>query len=137
MQYAVQIQQEGKAFLVSCRDLPEMNSVGDSLNEALAEAVDGIESVFMLYMEDRRAIPAPSAIQQGEHWVRLPARVAAKVALYNEMVAQKVTKAELARRLSWKQTQVDRLWSLNHSTKLESIEAAFHAVGRQLEVVIA
>ncbi|RZL05611.1 MAG: type II toxin-antitoxin system HicB family antitoxin, partial [Pedobacter sp.] len=58
------------------------------------------------------------------------------VALYNEMMAQGITKAELARRLNWHQPQADRLWSLKHSTKLESIEDAFEAIGKHLELAV-
>lgn len=133
MEYPVQIVREDDAFIVSSRDLPELNSVGYSLEEALAEAVDGIETVFMIYMEERRPIPAGTPAQDGEHVVRLPAPAALKATLYNDMLAQGVTKAELARRLGWQQKQADRLWSLHHSTKLESIEAAFKAIGKRLD----
>lgn len=138
MEYAVQIDREGDAFVVKCRDLPEFNSVGYSLEEALAEALDGIETALMIYyMDGKKLIPLPSEALEGEYKVRLPAQVAIKVALYNEMLDQKVTRAELGRRLAWKQTQVDRLWSLDHSTKLEAIEAAFKAIGREIELIVA
>lgn len=138
MEYAVLIAQEGDAFLVSSRDLPELNSVGYSLDEALTEALDGIETALMIYyMDGKKAIPLPSEALEGEHLIRLPAQVAIKVALYNEMIKQKVTRAELGRRLHWQQAQVNRLWSLDHSTKLEAIEAAFNALGREIELVVA
>lgn len=137
LNYVVKIEQENDAFLVSSRDIPELNSVGYSYEEALKEAVDGLETAFMLYMEQRRAIPSASEKQQDEAEVELPARVGLKVALYNEMLQQKVTKAELARRLSYNQKQIDRLWDLDHSTKLESLEQAFHALGRKLHISLA
>lgn len=138
MEYAVQIVRENDAFVVTCRDLPELNSVGYSLEEALSEALDGVETALMIYyMDGKKAIPLPSEPLEGEYKVRLPAQVAVKVALYNEMIKQKVTRAELGRRLEWKQAQVNRLWSLDHSTKLESIEAAFKAIGKEIELVIA
>lgn len=135
--YVVKIEQENDAFLVSSRDIPELNSVGYSYEEALKEAVDGLETAFMLYMEQRRAIPSASAKQQDEVEIELPTRVGLKVALYNEMLQQKVTKAELARRLSYNQKQIDRLWDLDHSTKLEALEQAFHALGRKLHISLA
>ncbi|RDF36597.1 type II toxin-antitoxin system HicB family antitoxin, partial [Acinetobacter baumannii] len=130
MKYSVSIVREGEAFIVSSRDLPYLNSVGYSLDEALSEALDGIETAFEIYMDDRQAIPLPSKGKKDEYEVHLPVRVAAKVRLYNEMISQNVTKAELARRLGWLQKQADRLLSLKHSTKLESIESAFHALGK-------
>ena len=138
MEYAVQIVREGDAFVVSSRDLPELNSVGYSLDEALIEALDGIETVMMIYyMDGRKPIPLPTETLEGEYMVRLSAQVAIKISLYNEMIQQKVTRAELGRRLNWKQAQVNRLWSLDHSTKLEAIEAAFKAIGRNIDLVIA
>ena len=136
MKYPVKIMPDGDAFCVSSRDLPELNSVGYSLDEAMQEALDGIETNFMIYMSDRKPIPLPSKKQKDEVEVRLPVRTAAKVALYNEMLKQNVSKAELARRLGWSQIQVDRLWSLTHSTKLESIEAAFDAIHKELDLVV-
>ncbi|TCB49848.1 type II toxin-antitoxin system HicB family antitoxin [Acinetobacter sp. ANC 4779] len=138
MEYAVQIVREGDAFVVSSRDLPELNSVGYSLDEALTEALDGIETALMIYyMDGRKPIPLPTDALENEHLIRLPAQVAVKVSLYNEMIQQKVTRAELGRRLNWKQAQVNRLWSLDHSTKLEAIEAAFKAMGKNIDLLIA
>lgn len=138
MEYAVQIVREGDAFVVTCRDLPELNSVGYSFEEAKKEALDGIETTLMIYYIDgKKAIPLPSEALEGEQKIRLPIQVAVKIALYNEMLKQKVTRAELGRRLQWQQAQVNRLWSLDHSTKLEAIEAAFHALEKELDLVIA
>ncbi|WP_038342987.1 hypothetical protein [Acinetobacter sp. A47] len=138
MKYLLTLIQEGNYFLVSSQDIPELNSVGESVEDALKEALDGIESAFMIYMEDRIPIPLPSARpKEGEYFVTLPLLVAAKVYLYNEMLAQNVTKAELARRLDWQQKQADRLLSLKHATKIESIENAFHAMGRELDLQVA
>lgn len=137
MKYPVQILPDGNAFVITSRDLPELNSVGYSLEDALTQALDGIETTFMIYMEDRKAIPLPSAAEAGEHLIALPVLVASKVQLYNEMLEQNVTKAELARRLGWIQKQADRLLSLKHSTKIESLENAFNALGKEIDVVIA
>ena len=64
----------------------------------------------------------------------MPALASAKVLLANEMVSQGVRKAELARRLNVHMPQVDRLVNLRHSSKLESIEQAFHMLGKNIEI---
>ena len=137
MNYAIRITPDSGAYTVICRDLPELNSVGYSVDEAFKEALDGIETVLMIYMEDRKPIPVPSAPDAGERVIHLPVSVVAKVALYNEMLSQRVSKAEMARRLGWHQAQVDRLLSLRHSTKLASIESAFEAIGKHLQIAVA
>ncbi|MFH4410544.1 type II toxin-antitoxin system HicB family antitoxin, partial [Acinetobacter baumannii] len=69
MKYSVSIVREGEAFIVSSRDLPYLNSVGYSLDEALSEALDGIETAFEIYMDDRQAIPLPSKGKKDEYEV--------------------------------------------------------------------
>jgi antitoxin HicB len=58
------------------------------------------------------------------HFVDLGAISAAKVALYNEMRAAGMKKAELARRLGWQKSQVDRLLDLMHTSRLDQLERA-------------
>jgi hypothetical protein len=38
------------------------------------------------------------------------------------------------RRLNWKRESVDRLFRLNHTTRLEQFDVAFSAPGRQVEI---
>ncbi|MNT55593.1 Antitoxin HicB [compost metagenome] len=52
------------------------------------------------------------------------------------MLAQGVTQAELARRLGMKQQEVRRVLNLRHATEIDTIEAAFHALGKRLEMTI-
>lgn len=123
-------------FLVEFRDIPEAVGVGETFDEAYGSALDGLETAFSIYMDERRPIPAPSALADGEHAIYLPVAVQTKLALYHEMLAQGITKAELARRLSVNQKQIDRLWDLTHSSKLEMLEKAFSAIGKRLQLAI-
>jgi antitoxin HicB len=47
-----------------------------------------------------------------------------------------VGKAALAKRLGWHLPQIDRLLDLNHASKLDAIEAALAAMGRNLEIKV-
>jgi antitoxin HicB len=47
-----------------------------------------------------------------------------------------ITRAELARRLNWKRESVDRLFRLNHVTRLEQFVAAFRALGHRVEISV-
>jgi antitoxin HicB len=64
----------------------------------------------------------------------LPASVAAKVLLLNEMIAQKVRPATLARRLRVTPQEVTRLIDLRHTTKIDGIAGALKALGKTLEI---
>lgn len=138
MQYIVTLEHDTNgSYLVLCPDIPEMVSVGDTVEDALKEALDGLETAFMIYMDERRAIPMPTPAKEGDYTVRIPVKVAAKVLLFNEMIAQKVTKAEMARRLDGFQASADRILSIKHSTKLETLEAAFAVLGKHLDLQVA
>lgn len=123
-------------LLVTFRDIPEAVGVGETLEIAHQSALDGLETAFSIYMDERRPIPAASPLQDGEHAIYLPVSVQAKLALYHEMLSQGITKAELARRLNVNQKQVDRLWDLTHSSKLEALEQAFNTLGKRLQLVV-
>ena len=86
-------------------------------------------------MEDRRAIPIPSAVKRGPH-IALPALSESKLALYSAMRAGRITKTELAKRLDCHLPQIDRLLDLCHGSRLDQLEAAFRALGKQLTIEI-
>lgn len=123
-------------LLVEFKDIPEAVGVGETLEIAYNSALDGLETAFSIYMDKRLPIPAPSELQDGEHAIYLPVAVQTKLALYSEMLNQGVTKAELARRLSVNQKQIDRLWDLTHSSKLEMLEKAFETLGKRLHLAV-
>jgi antitoxin HicB len=123
-------------FLVTFPDVPEAISVGLDVRDARVQALDAIEAAFEIYFDQRRTIPMPSKIKRGQEAIALPALVTAKVLLANEMVAQNVRKAELARRLKVHTPQVDRLLNLKHSSKIELVEYALGVLGRRLSVAL-
>ena len=47
---------------------------------------------------------------------------------------QGIGKAELARRLGWHMPQVDRVLDVQHRSRLDQMDAALGAIGRQLHV---
>ena len=49
----------------------------------------------------------------------------------------RVNKAEPARRLNCHMPQVDRLLDLRHASRLDQLEAAFRALGKQLPVQVS
>ncbi len=123
-------------YLVEVPDLPEANAVGDDHEEALLNAADAIATALGIYFDERRPVPLPSKAKKGKATVVLPAIEEAKVLLWNEMLAQNIRKAELARRLNVHMPQIDRLFNLKHSTKVEFIEQAAKALGKQLHVTL-
>lgn len=133
--YAVRFETDDTpGIAVFCRDLPELNSYGNDEKHALREALDGIETVLSLYVDQRRAIPPASPTEPGEHVVHLPVATVAKIELWNAMVERGMRKADLRRLLGVAQNTSDRLVDFLHPSKIESLEQALAALGKRLVV---
>jgi antitoxin HicB len=133
--YPVILTPDDDAILVTFPDVPEAITFGANEKEALHQAVAALETALSFYVDDRRPLPVPSIIE-GLATVRPSALECVKLGLYAEMLKQGVRKSELARRLNWHTPQVDRLLDLTHSSRLEQLESAIHALGKKLDVVI-
>jgi antitoxin HicB len=119
-------------LLVTCPDLPEVATFGDNVADALDHARDAIEEAIAARIYDGREINRTGS--RTGYSVRLPALASLKVALYEQLREAEITRAELGRRLNWKRESIDRLFRLNHASKLDQIEAAFHAIDRRLDI---
>jgi antitoxin HicB len=135
MRYGVTLTPEDNGtLLVTVPDLPEAMTFGEDRDDALARAVDAIETALMGAMMARAEITEPRF--SGPDLVTLPALSSAKIALYQAMRAERVGKAALAKRLGVALPQIDRLLDLKHSSRLDAIERAFAALGREMTIVV-
>ncbi|TDV39505.1 antitoxin HicB [Paraburkholderia caballeronis] len=128
---------DGGGYVVTFRDIPEAITQGDTLEEAHTMAADALLTAMDFYFEDKRPVPAPSTPKRGEELIALPASASSKVLLLNEMLEQKVTPSELARRMNTSPQVVNRIVDIHHATKIDTIADALEALGRHLEVSIA
>ena len=120
LRYPVQLEpaEEG-GFVVTFPDIPEAITQGEDREDALRRGADVLESALDFYLESGRQVPMPSKPRRGQLMVELPASVSAKLILLNEMVAQKIRPAELARRLKVTPQEVTRLIDLRHTSRIE------------------
>lgn len=135
MRYPITFDHDETGWAVLFPDIPEALTGGDTRDEALALAQDALVTAFDFYFEDKREIPLPSS--EGEEFVEVPASVAAKVLLLNAMIQTGTSNAELARLIGTRPQEVQRIVSLGHSTKIDTIQAALKALGKNLELVAA
>ena len=70
--YPAGIREQGRDFVVTVRDLPEVVTSGDTLEQALDLAADAIEVAVASRMERDLPLPVPSRSKRGEHPVSLP-----------------------------------------------------------------
>lgn len=121
-------------LLVTCPQLPIVATFGGTVEEARAHAVDAIETALASMIDDGEDIPAPDR-KAGER-VALPLLTALKVNLYWALRASGITRAELARLLGWNRESVDRLFRLDHRSRLEQIEAALAVLDRSIDLTV-
>ncbi|KJV07116.1 type II toxin-antitoxin system HicB family antitoxin [Methylocucumis oryzae] len=133
--YPVVLTPDNGRVLVVFPDIPEAITFGIDEGDALKQAVDALETALSFYIDDRKPLPIAS-VQPGLPTVCPSALESLKLAIYSEMLRQGIRKAELARRLGWKAPQVDRLFDLNHASKLEQLELAAKALGRHIQVTL-
>lgn len=127
---------KGGGFVVTCRDLPEAITQGDSVDEALREAEGAVQAAIEGRIEDSLKIPEPSRPKRGERLVATPVTTALKAAVYLAMREQGVTKIELARRMKMDEKEARRMLDPNHPTKVPTLERALTALGRRAEVAV-
>jgi len=135
LQYQIKLDRDDNGTLmVTCPALPEVTSFGDDESDALKHAASAIEEAISARIADGQDIPVPRLGKKPKHVVTLPAMAALKVQLYNGLRAQGHTRAELMRKLKWNRESVDRLFRIDHASRLDQMEAAFGALNQCLDV---
>jgi len=134
--YPAKLTPDGDGYLVQFPDIPEALTQGRTREKTLDMAADALRTAMDFYFEDGRRVPMPSRVKRGQVAVELPPSVGAKVLLLNTMLEQRVTAAELARRLHTSPQSVNRLVTLGHATKIDTVATALKALGRRMELVV-
>lgn len=132
--YPITLTPDDGTFLVTCPALPEVTTFGENEADAIKHALDAIEEALAARIKRNQDIP--TAAKKGRHLVQLSLLTTLKVALYQSLKEENVTRAELSRRLGWKREQVDRLFRLDHMSRLDQIEDAFAAMGETVELSV-
>lgn len=124
---------DNETLLVSCPDIPELTTFGETEKDALAHAVGALATMIDTYMRVGRPIPSGSAAK-GRPTVVLPALMAMKVSLYMALRESGLSKSELARMLKLDVRQVRRMLDPLVSTRVEELERALAALGKRIEI---
>jgi antitoxin HicB len=125
---------EEGGFVVTCRDLPQLITQGDTEEDALEQAADAMDEVFATYMVEGIGFPEPSKAKRREHLVAPPAETTAKAALFVAMRQAGISKLQLARRLGVDEKEVRRLLDPHYGSKLPRIAQAISVLGQRLVI---
>jgi antitoxin HicB len=122
-------------FLVTVPHFPEVTTFGVSQEEALANARRAIEEAIAARIAAGEDVSHPLARTSGRGWfVEVPVLTYLKAGLYMLSRQKGITRAEMARRVGVHREQVDRLFRLDHNSRMDQIEAAFKAIGVPLQI---
>lgn len=135
--YPARFQKERDGYVVTFRDIPEATTGGSTKKVAHAMASDALATAMDFYFEDRRLVPLPTDALENEELVELPASVAVKILLLNEMLLGNVTPSKLAKKLDASPQTVTRIVDLHHATKIDTLADAFKAIGKTLSFSVA
>ena len=127
---------EDGSLVATFPDVPEAVTGGADRSEALALAEDALAAALAGYVHAKWDIPAPSEAAAGQALVPVSPVVAAKLALYSAMRAQRITKVELARRLGISESAARKLTNPDHRSHVNQVHKALRAVGRSLRVEV-
>jgi antitoxin HicB len=134
MDYPVELRPDDNAtLLVTFPDVPGAITYGSDEDEALANAIDALETIFSALITDRREIPRPSA-PRGRKTVSPSLLGRLKISVYRAMRERGWRKADLARAMSLNPRQIDRLLDLRHGSTVAQLEQALAACGKRVEV---
>jgi len=125
---------EEGGYVVTCRDLPQLITQGDTEQDALEQATDAMDEVFATYMVEGMEFPEPSKAKRREHLVAPPAETMAKAALFVAMRQAGISKLQLARRLGVDEKEVRRLLDPHYGSKLPRIAQAISVLGQRLVI---
>ena len=110
-------------------------SQGDNEKEALEMAEALLQTLIQELIRQSKPLPEPGKARGRKYrTIRLSALQTAKAELYREFLASGIRKSELSRRLGIPKANVDRLFDLGHHSRLDQLEAAFQAFGKQLRI---
>ncbi|MFC5736957.1 type II toxin-antitoxin system HicB family antitoxin [Sinirhodobacter huangdaonensis] len=135
LQYPITIEPDGDGYLVTCPDLPEVTSDGDTIAEAIANGADAVEEALAGRLDDFEDIPHPGT--SGNAVAYVSSLIGLKVLLAWGLREQGLTRADLTRATGWHRNQVDRLFDPRHATRLDQFDAAFAAIGKRIEAQTA
>jgi len=124
-------------YVVTCRDVPEAITQGETIEDAMIEAADALDEALQGRMEDGEDIPEASQARKGESLVAPPVGTALKLATYLALRDAKISRSELARRLDLDEKEIRRVLDPKHPTKAGRLEDVLHALGRRVDVSVA
>ena len=135
LKYAIELTpDDNDTFLVTCPDLPEVTTFGETEEDAISYGQSAVEEAVTARLAGFEDIPRAKAKSRFE--VKVSLQLALKVLLKWQLDANEITRYQLAKAMGKARPQIDRLFDPTHGTKIDQYEAAAHALGATIEISI-
>jgi len=129
---------EEGGYIVQVRGIPEINSEIWDMNELQETAVDALISGAEIYLDYKKEpFPMPEKAQKEDTLIMLPMSVFSKILLRNLMLTLNIKPIDLANKMGIKPQEVNRIMSLRHNTKIDTVHLAVKALGKDFQLEIA
>ena len=120
--------EEGYGFVVTFPDVPEAVTGADTWDESLFLAGDALIAALSFYVDDREALPVPSALSDGQVLITVSPLQSAKLDLYSSMRERGVSKTDLAVALGVSESAIVDLLDLDFDSLAPHVDEAMKAV---------
>ena len=132
-QYPALVTEENGSYLVKFPSFGWGATEGETLTEALTEAVDCLDELIATTMLEGETLPVAKEIKaDGIYMIAPSALIAAKAALYQAQAETQIKKTELANLVGKNEKFIRTLLDPNAGSKIQSLEQVLHAMGKRL-----
>jgi antitoxin HicB len=133
--YAVRMRRQSGGWIVSCRDLPELVTDGDTPSEALNAAEGAAQAALEYRLREGLPVPRPTPQRRGERLAAVPVETALKL-LLREAVQREGTQSAVARRLRMDEKALRRLLDPGHGSRIDALAEALRKLGLRVAVSV-
>jgi antitoxin HicB len=135
LKYPVRFTNHLKGIVITFPGLPGVETSAQTPMEAYSAAVEALFVGLKPYFEARVPVPAQPEPDPEDQLVELPLALSLKVLLLNAMAERGVTVDDLAHRMLWTTTKVERrLLECDNHADAADFERAFMALNCQLTI---
>ena len=133
-QYRIELTpDDNDTFLVTAPAFPEVTSFGDDEAACQHHGSLAVQEAIAGRIAHGEDIPEPDGDGYSGPVADTPLLMDLKAELYKAARSAGITRADMVRRLGWNRNSVDRLFDVNHASRLDKIEAAMSTLGYRIE----
>ena len=115
-------------YVVTCRDIPEVITQGDTFNEALEYAADALDVALWGALTRAVTFPRRQREKPGSIW-SVPIITALKAAAFAQFQQSGRTRLAIAAELGLPESEIQRILNPGHTTGIDRLESFIHALG--------